>query len=344
MWFRLALRPALRSVGESCNHHRNILPRSCIAARCFASNSLEDRVYTSEQRDEVIDRLNSVRTDEAVRKLLGYKLTSNIETHLLNKGNFTKLEELLKVPSVGPKTIRNVCDKLLGISSNDEAMSTVKARRRSRSSATLVTPLLSDEIRTTAKILVTIVIELTSISWAQVDIRKKYLLDWQTVEVDRSIVSLKDIVLQAAELEKLLPDADLYILEDPTPGSVNSRSNYQLKSHFTCSLATSIHNKREENGEFKLAFVKNKLVEKHFKATVGSETISLQPLMNDVIEQKVFLGRSTLYVSQEQVNYLKSQESLKREQISRAALLAISCIDLVLAKSVSFDEIPLKNS
>uniref|UniRef100_A0A0A9W4P9 Transcription elongation factor, mitochondrial n=1 Tax=Lygus hesperus TaxID=30085 RepID=A0A0A9W4P9_LYGHE len=347
MWFRLVLRPVLRSVSESCNHHRHIPPGSFYGARCLSSkDGIQDRVYTSEQRDVVIDRLNLVRTDEDVRKLLGHKLATNIETHLHKNGNFTKLEELLKVPAIGPKTIRNVCDKLLGISPSNEGKTTSKVNsgKRSRTSANLVSPLLPDEICATAKILVSIVLDLTSISWAYVDTKTKYLLDWKTVEIDSTIVSLKDIVVKAAELQKLFPDADLYILEDPAPGSMNSRSHHHLKSHFVCSLATSIHNQREKNGDFKLAFVKNKLVEKHFKATVGSETISLQPFMNDVIEQKVVLGRSTLYVPQEHVNYMKSQEPLVREQLSRAVLLAISCIDLVLTKAELFDDVLNKNT
>lgn len=98
-------------------------------------------------------------------------------------------------------------------------------------------------------------------------------------------------------------------------------------------MLRSTHFPGEPAGDLKVAFVKNKLVEKHFDAVVGSETVSLQPFLQDIVEQKVVAGRSHLFVPSELSGQLKKFGPGQREQLSRATLLALSCVDLVLSKA-----------
>lgn len=119
------------------------------------------------------------------------------------------------------------------------------------------------------KLLVTVVVDELSVSWAHVDVMRKYLLQWDSTEIGSAKQSLKDIIvqvcqsfgcsfampcdlqtvlmgcsLQGSSIAPRIPEADMYILEEPAVGNAKSRNSFQTRSALTVAIATSLHSER----------------------------------------------------------------------------------------------------
>lgn len=195
------------------------------SAPCKEDNRPLDACYTSEQRDAILQMLNTATQSElAGVKLLRGRKSVNLVEYRTKNGPFKTLESVVNVPRLKHKSAVTVFNSILN---------PVKKERKVRIQlAKFIRPEVDRAWLEDADSIVSLVCGTNKIAWIHVD-RGMMVLDWQEIECPNF---LKGTYMASAYLHdvssvvSLLPSADFYIIEKSSI-SVQNTSLFPVMAH-----------------------------------------------------------------------------------------------------------------
>ncbi|XP_022049523.1 transcription elongation factor, mitochondrial [Acanthochromis polyacanthus] len=250
-----------------------------------------DACYTSEQRDAILQLLNTATMSElAGVKLLRGRKSVNIVEYRTKNGPFKTLESVVKVPLLKHKSAVIVFNSILN---------PVKKERKVRIQlAKFIRPEVDKSWLEDASSIVSIVCGTNKIAWAHVD-RGMTVLEWRQKDCHNF---LKGTYLASAYLYDvssvvaLLPSADFYIIEK-SPISVQNTTLFPVMAHMRTveamlfALLEPKISPEDSNLPPRVLNMMRTAVGRHFGLMVGESRTSgaqtVQQLMTESVTQKL---------------------------------------------------------
>lgn len=258
---------------------------------CKNDNRPLDACYTSEQRDAILQLLNTATPSELaeVKLLRGRKSLSIVEYRTKN-GPFKTLESVVNVPRLKHKSAVTVFNSILN---------PVKKERKVRVQlAKFIRPEVDRTWLEDASSIVSIVCGTNKIAWTHVD-RGMTVLDWQQLECPNF---LKGTYMASAYLNDvstvvaLLPSADFYIIEKSSI-SVQNTALFPVMAHMRTveamlfALLEPKNPPPESNIPPRVLNMMRTAVGRHFGLMLGESRTSgaqtVQQLMTESVTQKL---------------------------------------------------------
>ncbi|KAM9363507.1 transcription elongation factor, mitochondrial [Symphorus nematophorus] len=261
------------------------------SAPCKEDNRPLDECYTSEQRDTILQLLNTASPSElAGVKLLRGRKSVNIVEYRTKNGPFKTLESVVNVPLLKHKSAVTVFNSILN---------PVKKERKVRIQlAKFIRPEVDKSWLEDASSIVSIVCGTNKIAWTHVD-RGMTVLDWQQLECPNF---LKGTYMASAYLNDvstvvaLLPSADFYIIEKSSV-SVQNTALFPVMAHMRTveamlfALLEPRNSTPEANIPPRVLNMMRTAVGRHFGLMVGESRTSgaqtVRQLMTESVTQKL---------------------------------------------------------
>nr|XP_046266934.1 transcription elongation factor, mitochondrial isoform X2 [Scatophagus argus] len=258
---------------------------------CKDDSRLLDDCYTSEQRDAILQLLNTATLSElAGVKLLRGRKSLNIVEYRTKNGPFKTLESVVNVPLLKHKSAVTVFNSILN---------PVKKERKARIQLVkFIRPEVDRSWLEDASSIVSIVCGTNKIAWTHVD-RGMTVLDWQQLECPNF---LKGIYMASAYLNdvstvvSLLPPADFYIIEKSSI-SVQNTALFPVMAHMRTveamlfALLEPRNLPPESNLPPRVLNMMRSCVGRHFGLMVGESRTSgaqtVRQLMAESVTQKL---------------------------------------------------------
>ncbi|XP_022622613.1 transcription elongation factor, mitochondrial [Seriola dumerili] len=250
-----------------------------------------DACYTSEQRDAILQLLNTATPSElAAVKLLRGRKSLNIVDYRTKNGPFKNLESVVNVPLLKHKSAVIVFDSILN---------PVKKERKVRIQlAKFIRPEVDRSWLEDANTIVSIICGTNKIAWAHVE-RGMTVLDWQQLECPNF---LKGTYMASSYLNdvsaavSLLPSADFYIIEKSSI-SVQNTALFPVMAHMRTveamlfALLEPKNSAPESNIPPRVLNMMRTAVGRHFGLMVGecrtSGAKTVRQLMTESVTQKL---------------------------------------------------------
>ncbi|XP_061882939.1 transcription elongation factor, mitochondrial-like [Entelurus aequoreus] len=184
-----------------------------------------DSCYTTEQRDTILQLLNTASVEElAGVKLLRGRKCNNIVDYRSKHGPFRTLESVVNVPLLKHKSAVIVFDSILN---------PVKKEKKVRAQlAKFIRPEVDRSWLEDANSVVSLVCATNRIAWAHVD-RGMTVLDWQHHDCPnflKGAYMASSYLHDVSAVVSLLPSADFYIIEKPSI-SVQNTALFPVMAH-----------------------------------------------------------------------------------------------------------------
>ncbi|XP_068607434.1 transcription elongation factor, mitochondrial [Brachionichthys hirsutus] len=198
---------------------------SSASAHCSRDNRPLDAYYTSDQRDTILNLLNTAAPSVlAGVKLLRGRKSLNIVAYRDRHGPFTTLESLVNVPMVKHKSAVTVFNSILN-----------PVQRPSKGTIPLgrfISPEVGLSRLEGSSSIVSIVCGINGIAWIHVD-RGMAVLDWQQADCPnflRDKYEASAYLTDVATVVSLLPSADLYVIEKSAV-SLHNKDLFSVVAH-----------------------------------------------------------------------------------------------------------------
>ncbi|XP_070683628.1 transcription elongation factor, mitochondrial [Pempheris klunzingeri] len=250
-----------------------------------------DACYTSEQRDVILQLLNTATPAElASVKLLRGRKSLNIVEYRTKNGPFKTLESVVNVPLLKHKSAVTVFNSILD---------PVKKERKVRIQlAKFIRPEVDRSWLEDANTIVSVVCGTNKIAWAHVD-RGMKVLDWQQLECPnflRGTYMASSYLNDVTGVVALLPSADFYIIEKPSISAQNT-TLFPIMAHLRTveamlfALLEPRNLQPESNIPPRVLNMMRTAVGRHFGLMVGESRTSgaatVRRLMTESVTQKL---------------------------------------------------------
>lgn len=261
------------------------------SAPCKDDNRSLDACYTSEQRDTILQLLNTASPSElAGVKLLRGRKSVNIVEYRTKNGPFKTLESVVNVPLLKHKSAVTVFNSILNPVKKEKKVKIQLAK--------FIRPEVDRSWLEDASSIVSIVCGTNKIAWTHVD-RGMTVLDWRQVECPNF---LKGTYMASAYLHDvsavvtLLPSADFYIIEKSSI-SVQNTALFPVMAHMRTveamlfALLEPRNSTPEANIPPRVLNMMRTAVGRHFGLMVGESRTSgaqtVRQLMTESVTQKL---------------------------------------------------------
>ncbi|KAG7227666.1 hypothetical protein INR49_029427, partial [Caranx melampygus] len=189
------------------------------------ANQPLDACYTSEQRDTILQLLNTASPAElAGVKLLRGRKSLNIVEYRTKNGPFKSLESVVNVPLLKHKSAVIVFNSILN---------PVKKEKKVRIQlAKFIRPEVDRSWLEDASSIVSIICGTNKVAWAHVD-RGMTLLNWQQLDCPnflKGTYMASSYLNDVSAVVSMLPSADFYIIEKPSI-SVQNTALFPIMAH-----------------------------------------------------------------------------------------------------------------
>lgn len=257
---------------------------------CKDDNRSLDACYTSEQRDTILQLLNTATPAElAGVKLLRGRKSLNLVEYRTKNGPFKTLESVVNVPLLKHKSAVTVFNSILN---------PVKKERKVRIQlAKFIKPEVDISWLEDASSIVSIVCGTNKIAWAHVD-RGMAVLHWQQLECPnflKGTYMASAYLTDVSSVVALLPSADFYIIEKSSI-SVQNTNLFPIMAHMRtveAMLFAMLEPKlpTENNIPPRVLNMMRTAVGRHFGLMVGEARTSgaqtVRQLMTESVTQKI---------------------------------------------------------
>lgn len=250
-----------------------------------------DSCYTSEQRDAILQLLNTASMSELAHvKLLRGRKSSNIVEYRAKHGPFKTLESVVKVPLLKHKSAVTVFNSILNPVKKEKKVKIQLAK--------FIRPEVDKSWLEGANSIVSIACGTDKIAWAHVD-RGMKLLDWQNLDCPNF---LKGTYLASAYLNDVsavvdaLPSADFYIIEKSSI-SLQNTTLFPIMAHMRSveamlfALLEPKNSSSTANIPPRVLNMMRTAVGRHFGLMVGESRTSgaqtVRKLMTESVTQKL---------------------------------------------------------
>lgn len=257
------------------------------------------------------------------------------------KSKFQQLEDCLQLDGFGEKILDKFYDSILGN----------KVKRVERKLASILTPKLSEDFRTNIENCVSLNIAVNSVSWSRIEIeneRQFKVTDWSYLPIDNKKMQIHDLVELALRVLKEIPQADVYLMENPVraPTIMSNASSAKInvnveKAQLTAMLSALLMSRQPDTYPGcapNLYFVKQFAAAKLFNTFVGNEKTSNNAvIMNLLGEDASAVGWMDI-LKDLQMNPLNLPQAVKdsffemgaieREFMGQALLIGLTFIKL----------------
>nr|CAD7195998.1 unnamed protein product [Timema douglasi] len=310
--------------------------------------------YTGQQQQEILQKLNDSDAKDLGRLALTQKQVKKLENYRKEHGDYLSLSDVLRIEGFGVRNLKRLCDSILCISPDTPAG---KAKRQ----RLVVTPELSEDLRKCVQKVVSVHVGMNCISWASLT-RTGSLLDWGFHPL---LLSSKRhptaLFLEALSIERDLPTGDVYVMEDklavkPSGQQSHVSSVIHLQGYQLSAMLLTLLNLREHKETLlspqvnfdqspgdpspsewslthlhKVYYLRSRVTARLFQTIVGSERVSAQSMVQDILTCQGALTHFTPVTFPESLKkeYL-THESVDKELLCLALLLAMSFMDLVV--------------
>lgn len=227
-----------------------------------------------------------------------------------------------------------------------------KVKRVERRLASVVSPKLQDEFRTSIRTCLALNVAANCISWSRIEIetdRQFKITEWSHVPIDNKKFQTHELAELALKVSRQIPEADVYLMENPTRaptmmGNQNANAiNVNVeKAQLIAMLSALLMNRSDseivEGSATNLYFVKQFAAAKLFNTFVGNEKTSNNAVvMNLLGEDASALGwmniltdlkMEPLLLSEGVRNQFFDMGSVEREFIGQSLLLGLTFIKL----------------
>lgn len=297
-----------------------------------------EALYSAEEKHAIVTTLNNA----SLQELDEYGGISQVQAKKIiqyrTKRRFESIAELLNLDRISFKTVESMCSSLL-------SQKFTSKKSKVRSIAT--NPPISASQCQSVKSLVAMSLRQDYITLAHLD-RSFRVLDWKRELLFGKTAPKYDHVnflLAVQNFVKRLPDADIYIME-------NKLLRYQVKPHMwalilnlrtveamlAVLLNSHIRSDNCENAEVaqRLFVLKKDAASSYFDMLIGSEAISGQNILLDLLHGKTVCDVSVQVPPHLIENYLR-MNSVEREQMCGCFLDALAFYKIVIFKSSKED-------
>lgn len=303
------------------------------------SNKSLDACYTSEQRDVILQLLNTATASElAGVKLLRGRKCHNIVEYRTKNGPFSTLESVVNVPLLKHKSAVIVFNSILN---------PVKKERKVRIQlAKFIRPEIDRSWLEDASSIVSIVCGTNKIAWAHVDCRMM-VLDWQKLECPNF---LKGTYMASSYLNdvsaavEVLPSADFYIIEKSSL-SVQNTALFPVMAHMRVveamlfALLEPRNSAPESNVPPRVLNMMRIAVGRHFGLMVGECRTSGAQTVRQMMTESVTHKLPRIHFPQELLvkyrNSFKMESRGGGEELCDALLQAVAFYELLRVDSSS---------
>lgn len=155
-------------------------------------------------------------------------------------------------------------------------------------------PSFPDELSEKYKSCVSLNINVSNVTWSKIDVKEKdypcELTHWGYYDLTDKRLHISDLVQRCRYIEKIIPEADCYILENPqlaqggAPGSADQTNinvqRSQIISMLNLALASRTNFTLEEKRVF---YLKRYLSYRLFNTLVGKERVSTEQIILDLM-------------------------------------------------------------
>lgn len=258
------------------------------------------------------------------------------------KSKFQQLEDCLQLDGFGEKILDKFYDSILGN----------KVKRVERRLASVVSPKLLDEFRTTIRTCCALNVSVNSISWSRIEIesdRQFKITEWNHFPIDHKKFQTHELAELALKVSRSIPEADVYLMENPARAptmmsNVNATTiNVNVeKAQLIAMLSALLMNRTTteivEGFTTNLYFVKQFAAAKLFNTFVGNEKTSNNAVvMNLLGEDASALGwmniltdlkMEPLIVADDVREQFFELGAVEREFIGQSLLLGLTFIKL----------------
>lgn len=258
---------------------------------CKEDNRPLDACYSSEQRDAILQLLNTATPSElAGVKLLRGRKSLNIVEYRTKNGPFKTLESVVNVPLLKHKSAVIVFNSILN---------PVKKERKVRVQlAKFIRPEVDRAWLEDASSIVSMVCGTNKIAWTHVD-RGMTVLDWQQLECPnffKGTYMASAYLNDVSTVVSLLPSADFYIIEKSSI-SVQNTALFPVMAHMRTveamlfALLEPRNSPPESNIPPRVLNMMRTAVGRHFGLMVGESRTSgaqiVRRLMTESVTQKL---------------------------------------------------------
>ncbi|XP_024214595.1 transcription elongation factor, mitochondrial isoform X2 [Halyomorpha halys] len=285
--------------------------------KCFSTcQKFLQRIYSSQEKELILNKINEKDLPKSLNPNQLTKIYQYVE-----KKKLTTLEDLLNINGIGPKVLRKICDTVL-----DTENGTKEVVKDKRKVLNFVTPPIGENQKKDLIDITAIHIGADHISWVLINSLNKSLLEWDFKEYMLDKGSIYDFLSMIERIVPHIPHGHIYVLEEMGSGRNHIDYNRNL---ITAILSSYIQGSRGEKKEFPIvAFLKPVVKNNLYKATIGSERVSLQNQVVSIIEEKS--SADCLNFPQELKTKFFSSKPSTREDMAQALLSATSFINVIL--------------
>ncbi|KAJ9592701.1 hypothetical protein L9F63_015618, partial [Diploptera punctata] len=324
-------------------------------------SSIYQSRYNNKEEDEILQVINNYSSDELSRFDITRSRITNLQRFRRKRGPFSTLSEILEVDGLGVKVLERLCDSILKYSSQEydihdesEIVKHLKALNR-KSKIQVVTPPINHEQLTKMKTAVGVHIGGSAVTWTHMD-QSGNVLDWNiyNLEFESKRPHVTDLFEVAKEISNNIGIGDIYVLEDKGVSSVSpiqqpasirvNLQNFQL-SAILLALLNVTHQKEkvEPVMEHAVYFLRSQLPARLFKSIVGSERVSAQSIVLDIISQNTeSYDCSDVNISDKLKEMYLNRASMEKENLCWSLLLIMTFMDIVVHRNPNSLQI-LKN-
>ncbi|XP_030840466.1 transcription elongation factor, mitochondrial isoform X3 [Strongylocentrotus purpuratus] len=295
----------------------------------------ETTLTPADQTEKLVNVLNSAPESELkMVKYINSKMAAGIIAHREEKGQISRLEELLVIPGVG----RRILDKLLTSFANGKQE---KTRTRIDPQSTSHTE-LSNERLSSLKDVVAIDVGLKHIAWLHMD-KDRWVHNWHCKMIEGISPGKWDPINYLrfiSDTVEEMPRPDLYVLEHKSFTSLN-KGTFQTMLFVRClesMLYTRLNSDIIETGQAKAISLPQNVVGRHFDLLVGTQRKSGQALARALLEEGVGM-RNAWYpvrIGYENMAIFCNVNKYKREHLANCLLRATAFYDIHIDKKPGF--------
>uniref|UniRef100_A0A1A7XUY9 Transcription elongation factor, mitochondrial n=1 Tax=Iconisemion striatum TaxID=60296 RepID=A0A1A7XUY9_9TELE len=292
-----------------------------------------DACYTSEQRDSILQLLNTASPAElAAVKLLRGRKALNIVEYRSKNGPFKTLESVVNVPLLKHKSAVIVFNSILTPGKKERKVRVQLAK--------FIRPEVDRSWLEDAASIVSVTCGTNKIAWAHVD-RGMTVLDWQQQECPNF---LKGTYLASAYLNdvssvvSLLPSADFYLIEKPSI-SVQNTALFPIMAHMRAveamlfALLEPRISPPETNIPPRVLNMMRVAVGRHFGLMVGESRTSGAQTVRQMMTESVTQKFPRINFPQELLvryrNYFQMGSRREGEELCDALLQAVAFYELL---------------
>uniref|UniRef100_A0A1B6HEL0 Transcription elongation factor, mitochondrial n=1 Tax=Homalodisca liturata TaxID=320908 RepID=A0A1B6HEL0_9HEMI len=336
---------------------KSIQARICCNGRRFISSKQRNDdpnllTYTAEQQLHIINTLQKCAMENTTRLHLNEKRLQGIKMLFEKHPNMKSLEPLLTVNGLGPKLLSRICESIIQepaenfqqeLSVEEDSRVVDVGSQILKLPNNLVTPTHVTQIPF-VKTVVGIHLGINTVSWARLHTAGE-LDTWGVLDISHcadkkyDVHAVWDLVTL---LREELPDGDIYIMENNNWSNV-ANVKKPIKYHiFEAMITTSIcsvfnqadsKNKPRPEMDNRVYFLRPFTPSRLFRKVVGSERVSAQDVVRDMIEGIPDVRHQPITFTPDSVEqYLLVNGSL-RDTMSQALLLVISFTELILLQN-----------